>query len=319
MAQFVARRLVRMVVTLALATFIFFAAVTVLPGDPVRALFGFRPPPPELHALITEQFHLDEPLLVQYGLYMRDLLRGDLGHSFPDNPFGRAQLGRPVAATLASTLPVSLRILGWTLLVQVVAGVALGVVGALRRGRATGLAVYATAILLVSVPVIVSGYVLQAFVGFELRWLPYDWVNRGGWTNYLLPVIALAAGFSAYTLLLARAELVATLHKPFVRAATARGIGPGRIVSVHALRASLVPVIAFVTANLGSMIAGLVVVEGIFEVPGAGGALFRALRQQDRALIVVLIMLTLTLVIVVNALADIAYSVIDPRIRLDDD
>lgn len=319
MARFTLRRLLRMVVTLTLATFVFFSAVTVLPGDPVRALFGFRPPPPELYEQIRQQFHLDEPLLVQYGLYMRDLVQGDLGHSFPDNPFGRAQLGRPVSATLRASLPVSLRILGLALVLQAAVGVGLGAFAALRRRRFTGAAVYATAVMLVATPVLVAAYALQGFLGYELSWLPYQWVNRGGWTNYLLPVVALSAGFTAYTLLLARAEIKATLHRPFVRAAVAHGVAPHRVVGIHALRASLVPVVAFVTANLGSLVAGLVVVEGVFNVPGAGGALFRALRQQDRALVVVLIMLTLSMVIIVNALADIAYSVIDPRVRLDDE
>lgn len=319
MARFTLRRLLRMAVTVALATFVFFSAVTVLPGDPVRALFGFRPPPPELYDLIRAQFHLDEPFLTQYALFMGDLLRGDLGNSFPDNPFGRAQLGPPVAGILGATLPVSLRILGLTLVVQAVVGVSLGVAAARQRTRATGIAVYVIAVTLVATPVIVAAFSLQTFLGFELRWLPYQWVNGGDWTNYVLPVVSLSAGFSAYTLLLARAELTATLHRPFIQAATGRGLGRGRIVGVHALRASLVPVVAFVTANLGSLIAGLVVVEGIFGIPGAGGALFRALRQQDRALIVVMIILILSAVIVVNALADIAYSIIDPRIRVDDE
>lgn len=319
MARFTLRRLLRMVVTLTLATFVFFSAVTVLPGDPVRALFGFRPPPPELYELIRAQFHLDEPFLTQYGLFMADLLRGDLGNSFPDNPFGRAQLGPPVAAILARTLPVSLRILALALLVQAVVGVSLGVVAARLRSRLGGAGVYVVAVSLVATPVIVAAFSLQAFIGFEMRWLPYQWVNGGGWTNYVLPVVALSAGFSAYTLLLARAELGATLRRPFVHAARGRGLGHGRVVGIHALRASLVPVVAFVTANLGSLITGLVVVEGVFQVPGAGGALFSALREQDRALIVVVIILILSAVIVINALADIAYSVIDPRIRVDEE
>jgi ABC-type dipeptide/oligopeptide/nickel transport system permease component len=318
MGRFAARRLGRMAVTLTLATFVFFSAVTVLPGDPIRALFGFRPPPPELYEQIRQQFHLDEPLPTQYVLYMGDLVRGDLGHSFPDNPFGRSRLGRPVSATLRATLPVSLRILGLTILIQAVAGLGLGVLATLRRGRVAGVAVYATAVVLVATPVLVAGIVLQSVMAYELSWLPYQWVNRGGWTNYVLPIAALSAGSAAYTILLTRAELTATLRRPFVAAAVARGIAAPRVVGIHALRASLVPVVAFVTANLGSLIAGLVVVEGVFNVPGAGGALFRALRQQDRALIMVVIMLTLMAVIVVNALADLVYSIIDPRIRRTD-
>ena len=318
MVQFVVRRVTRMLITLALATFVFFSAVTVLPGDPVRGLFGFTPPPPDIYEIIRVQFHLDEPFLTQYGLFMSGLLRGDFGYSFPENPFGRTQLGPPVSAVLAGTLPVSLRILGATLVVQVVVGVGVGVLAALRRRRISGVATYAAGVLLVSAPVIVVSFALQAFVGLRVSWLPYEWVNGGGWTNYVQPVAALSVGFAGYLLLLTRAEVIATLRRPFIGAAVGRGIGYRRIVGVHALRASLVPVIAYVTANLGSLIAALVLVEGIFNVPGAGAAVFRALARQDRPLIVVMIMLILTAVIVVNALADIVYSVIDPRIRVQD-
>jgi oligopeptide transport system permease protein len=213
-------------------------------------------------------------------------------------------------------VPVSLRILGGALLVQLAVGMGMGIFAALRRRHVAGVAAYATGILLVSTPVIVVAFAVQAFVGLPVRWLPYQWVNGGGWTNYVQPVAALSAGFAGYLLLLTRAELLATLRRPFIGAAVGRGIGHGRIVSIHALRASLVPLVAYVTANLGALIAALVVVEGIFNVPGAGGAMFRALQRHDRPLIVMLIMLILAAVIVVNALADIAFGAIDPRIRL---
>lgn len=305
-----------MVVTLTIATFVFFAAVTILPGDPVRALFGFEAPPPELHQQIRDDFHLDEPFLSQYVLFVSDLARGDLGHSYPDDPYGTATLGPPVSTILKETLPISVRILGAAVGLQVAVGLALGIYAALRRRATSDLATYATAIILVSVPVIVSALALQAFVGFKVDWLPSTWRPDAGWSNYVLPVVSLAAGSAAYVLLIARAELFATIRKPYMRAATARGVPEGRLIAVHALRPSLVPVVTFVTANLGNLIAGLVVVEGIFGVPGTGGRLFSALQTQDRALIVVIIILVLVSVVVVNTIADIAYSAIDPRIRL---
>lgn len=318
MARFATRRLSQMVVTLTIATFVFFTAVTVLPGDPVRALFGFKAPPPELYEQIRDDFHLDEPFLEQYVLFISDLARGDLGHSYPDDPYGTATLGPPVSDILKSSLPVSVRILATSIALQVVVGLALAIYAALRRRTITDVTVYATAILLVSVPVIIGALALQAFVGFEVDWLPSTWRPDAGWTNYVLPVASLSAGFAAYVLLIARTELLATLRRPYIRAATARGVPEPRLIGVHALRASLVPVVTFVTANLGNLIAGLVVVEGIFGVPGTGGRLFLALRTQDRALIVVVIILVLVTVIVVNTVADIAYSAIDPRIRLDE-
>lgn len=319
MGRFASRRLLQMLFTLLIATFVFFSAVTVLPGDPVRALFGFRPPPPELYEAIRAEFHLDEPFLVQYGLFLSDLARGDLGHSYPISPFGQARQGPPVSRILEGTLPVSLRILAATIVAQLAVGLAIGVAAAVRRRTVSDGAIYAVAILLASIPVIVTGYALQAFVGFEVSWLATTWVRGAGWTNYVQPVAALAGASAAYVLLLSRTELRAVLRQPYVRAAVARGVGPQRVVGVHALRASLIPVVTFVTANLGNLITGLVVVEGIFNVPGFGGVLFTALQRQDRALLVVMITLILVAVVVTNTLADIAYSVIDPRIRLEDE
>lgn len=214
-------------------------------------------------------------------------------------------------------MPVSVRILTATIALQAVVGLALAIYAALRRRTISDLAVYATAILLVSVPVIVSALALQAFVGFRVGGLPSTWRPDAGWTNYVLPVASLAAGFAAYVLLIARTELLPAIREPHMRAAVARGVPERRLIGVHASRASLVPVVTFVTPNLGNLIAGLVVVEGVFGVPGSGGRLFLALQTQDRALIVVIIILVLVTVIVVNTIADIAYSAIDPRIRLD--
>lgn len=317
--RFATHRLVRMVATLLVATFVFFAAVTVLPGDPVRGLFGPRPPPPGLHQEISEEFHLDRPFLVQYGLFVTDLLRGDLGHSYPHDPSGAARRGPPIAGILVATLPVSLRLLGATVALQFVAGVAIGTGTAVRRRTRTDVSVYAVAVLLVSVPVIVAAFVLQAFVGFPVPWLPHRWIADAGWTNYVLPTASLAAASAGYVLLLTRAELLANLRRPFVQAAVARGLHPRRVVGVHALRASLVPVVAFATANLGNLVAGLVVVESVFGIPGTGAALFNALQRQERALIVVIMTMTLVAVIVVNTLADVVADLIDPRIGLEGD
>lgn len=295
--------------TLLVASFVFFAAFSLVPGDPVRALFGFQPPPLEVYEAIREQFHLDEPLLVQYYYFMADLITGN---------FGRALRGATVVGILAETIPISAGILAASLVVQVVVGGALAIWAAQRKRAGTDLVTYAMALLLVSVPVIVSAYALQAFVGLEVRSLPHTWIVGAGWTNYILPVAALSASFAAYLLLLGRAELLATLRAPFMRTTRAFGIRTRRAVAVHAMRASLPPLIAFLTANLGNLIAGLVVVESIFNVPGVGLVIYEAIQLPDRSLLVVVMMLILALVIVATSLGDILSSMIDPRVRLEE-
>ena len=163
------------------------------------------------------------------------------------------------------------------------------------------------ALLLVSTPVLVAAYVLRTVVGSELRWLPVSGAG-GGPEAYVLPILALAALSTGYVALLTRAELGETLRAPFVRAAHARGLRARRVVGVHALRPAMLPVVAFVAANVGQLFVGLFIVEGIFRMPGLGGALFEAIKDRDRALLIGLTTVAMVKVIVANAVADVLAS-----------
>lgn len=322
MLVFARRRALQALITLLGATFLLFSAVTVLPGDPIRALFGPVRPDPEVLETVRDYYRFDEPFLVQYGAFIANLVTGDLGRSYPDNLAGQPQVGPPISQVLRSSLPVSAVLLGTVILIEIGVGIAVGVtavVGRRRRRRAVDLVLYAFAVVLVSVPVIVSAFVLQGLVAVPLtEWLPVRGTARG-WISYLLPVLALAASATAYVALITRAELLETLRAPFVRALRARNLSEKRIVGLHALKASLLPVVTFVAAHVGELVAGLIVVEGVFELPGIGGQLFEAIQRQDRALLVVLVTLVVVVVIVANALADVLYAVVDPRITLDGD
>ncbi|WP_448639502.1 ABC transporter permease [Geodermatophilus sp. URMC 63] len=313
MLAFAVRRLVQMVLSLWAAVTLVFLAMTQLPGDPVRALFGFQPPPPELYARIREEYRLDEPLPVQYGLYLRDLLTGDWGRGLPPNPGASTVAGPAVADVVAVTAPVSAVLLAGAVVVQLVVGVLAGALAAGGRWRGAGVHVAAT--LLVGTPVVVAAYVLHLVFVQELRWVPFSGAS-GGPAGYVLPVIALAALSTGYVALITRAEVQDTLHAPFVRAAYGRGLGPWRVVGVHALRPALTPVVTFVAANVGQLFVGLVVVEGVFGMPGIGNAILRSIQGHDRAMLVGLTTVVIAAVIVVNALADVAAAAIDPRVRL---
>ena len=314
MGGFVARRLLQALATVALAVFVLFLALEMVPGDPVRALFGFQAPPPDVYEAIRRQFHLDEPLLQQYLLFMGDLLQGDLGRAFPRDPFGRAADGLPIAPMLAAALPVSLRVLGAAFVLMVIGGVAAGVAGALTTRRWLVTAIHGGAVLLVSVPVLVLGFSLQSFLA--------DWSGpfppAGGtqtWRGYVLPVLAIALPSAAYLSLVARSELLSVLREPFVTAARGRALPPRRIVGVHALRVAMVEVVVFAGAHLSQLIAGLVVVEGVFDLPGVGGLMLSAIIGQDRSLLLVLVVLTIGAVTILSALVDLLHGVLDPRVE----
>ena len=315
--RYVLGRAVQGMVTLLVALTLIWFAVTVLPGDPVRALFGFRQPTPEAYARVQEQLRLDEPVVMQYLLYLRDILVLDLGDTFPRDPYGRPDPGSPVIDVLRGALPTSGIILGCALLLQAVAGVVGGALAAAKAGTRLGRFVDLFALLLVSTPVLVAAYVSRVVFGVELGWLPVSGIGQG-WTSYVLPSLSLAALSTGYITLLLKGELALALRAPYTLAARARGIPSWRITAVHAMRPSLIPVATFLAANLGQLVTGLLIVEGVFRVPGVGGLLFSALGSQDRSLVVGIVTFVAVLVIAANAVADIVVALLDPRIRLAD-
>ena len=310
---FAVRRSVQMLLSLWAAATLVFVAVTQLPGDPVRALFGFRPPPPQLYAQIRSAYHLDEPVLVQYALHLRDLLTGDWGRGLPVDPWGNAEAGPAVLDVVAAAAPVSLALLAGAVALQVVVGVVAGALAAGSRRRGAG--VYVLAMVLVATPLVVAAYLLRAVFVTGLGWAPFSGM-LGQPEAYVLPVVALAALSTGYVALITRAELGDTLRAPFVQAARGRGLPRWRVVGVHALRPALTSVVTFVAANLGQLVVGLVVVEGVFGMPGVGNAIIGAIEGRDRAMLVGLTMVVVAAVIVANAVADVVAAAVDPRVRL---
>jgi oligopeptide transport system permease protein len=303
-----------MVVTLLVVLTLLWVAVSVLPGDPVRALFGFRQPSPEAYARVQEQLRLDRPLLEQYLLHLRDVALLDLGRTFPRDPFGRPEPGVEVWTLVRAAGPTSAVLLAGALVVQAVVGITAGALSAARAGTAVGRSVDALALLAVATPVLVAAYVSRTVFGVQLRVLPVSGVAVG-WTGYVLPVLSLAALSTGYLALLLKGELLVALRAPYTAAARARGLGPFRVTAVHAMRPSLIPVATFLAANVGQLVTGLIVVEGVFRVPGVGGLLFTAIADRDRSLVVGIVTFVAVLVIVANAVADVVVAALDPRLR----
>lgn len=313
MLRFAASRALQALLSLWLAASLLWFVVSVLPGDPVRALFGFRAVDPDVYQRVVDLYGFDDPLWQQYVRYLGDLVRGDFGTSLPRGVRG-GLLGGTVEVNdvITATLGVSARLVLAALVVQVVVGVTAGAVAA-RRPRA-GRAVQAAAVLLVAAPVVVVAFVLRSVVGFQLGWLPTNGVFEGA-RSYVLPVAALAALSTGYVTLLARAEVGTTLRATFVRAARARGHSEQRVLFHHALRPALGPVLAFVAINLGPTLLGLIAVEAVFDLPGLGGAMVSAIRERDRGLLVGLVAFVMAVVIVANAVADVVVAWLDPRLR----
>jgi oligopeptide transport system permease protein len=209
---------------------------------------------------------------------------------------------------------VSLRLVGLALVVQIIFGIGLGLVAALARSRVVRWLVGALTIVLIAIPMMVIAFALQAYVAFDLRLLPISGTGQG-WTSYILPALALAAGATAYTIRLTTSEIKAARSSRFVATARAKGLSSRRIISVHVLRPSLLPIITLIAASAAQIIGGLIIVEVIFELPGIGSAVVDAIRAKDHNVIVAILALAVMFAIAATAIVDLLHVVIDPRLE----
>jgi oligopeptide transport system permease protein len=286
-------------------TFLIFALVFAIPGDPIRALSGDRPVSRTTVEALRAEYHLDDPLVVQYGTYLAGLARGRFGRDFN---------GRPVADIMAQRFPVTLRLTLVAFAFELVAGLAAGVLAALRRRSFVDTLVLVTTTLIISIPVFVLGFTLQLLFGVRLGWFPVAGISAG-WGSYLLPGVVLGATSLAYVARLTRTSLVENLRADYVRTAVAKGLSRRRVVGRHALRNSLIPVVTYLGIDLGALMGGAIVTEGIFNLPGIGQQLFASIRRQEGEVVVGIVTALVLIFISANLAVDLLYGVLDPRIR----
>ena len=305
MGRYVFRRLLQVVPVFFGATFLIFALVYAVPGDPIDALVGDRPLEPAVRAELRKRYHLDDPLLVRYGKYVSGLAQGDFGTNFR---------GRPVSEIMKQRFPVTVRLALLAFAFEALLGLAAGVVAALRRQSFLDSLVLVSTTVIVAVPVFVLGYGAQKLLAVELGWFPVVGI-REGWRSYFLPAIVLGSLSLCYVARLARASLIEAMRADYVRTARAKGMPERRVVGVHALRNSLIPVVTFLGVDLGSLLSGAIVTEGIFNLPGIGQATFSAIQTQEYATVVGIVTALVLIFILANLLVDVLYAVLDPRIR----
>lgn len=307
MGRYLIRRTLQIIPVFVGTTFIIFALVFAIPGDPIRALAGERPLAESTYQELRDRYNLDDPLLVQYGKYMGGLVQGDFGSDFR---------GREVTDIMAERFPVTVRLTLFAFAFELVLGLLAGVLAGLRRGSFVDNLVLVTTVAVVSIPVFVLGFTAQILFGVKLGWLPIAGLYQG-WTSYLLPGMVLGALSLAYVARLTRTSLVENLRADYVRTATAKGMPRSRVVGRHALRNSLIPVITFLGVDLGALMGGAIVTEGIFNIPGVGQQVFLSIQQQESTVVVGIVTALVLVFILANLLVDVLYAVLDPRIRYD--
>ncbi|GAA1322035.1 ABC transporter permease [Pseudonocardia xinjiangensis] len=313
MRSYLLHRLWQSAVTLVLATIVVFLGVRALPGDPALAFAGEERDPASL-AAIRERLGLNDSLVVQYGKFVLGALRGDLGTS--------TRTGIPVSTMIGTGLPVTIELSLLALLVAIVLGVTTGVVAAVRRGRPAEWFANALALLGLSVPNFWLGLIaiLYLAVGLGLfpasGFVPFGEDPVANLHHLVLPALVLGTGIAAIVMRQTRSAMLESLGADYIRTARAKGASPRAVIGRHALRNSLVVVVTVVGLQLGILISGAVVTERIFGLPGFGKMTIDAVFQRDYPVIQGVVLVTAAAYILINFLVDVAYSLIDPRIRV---
>ena len=306
MLRYIGRRLLQVIPVFLGATLLIYFMVYAMPGDPVAALGGERGLPEAVQEQIRERYNLDKPFIVQYLLYLKGILTFDFGITFS---------GREVIDVIREAFPVTIKLAFMAIVFEAVLGVAAGLVAGLRRGGIFDATVLVVSLLVIAVPTFVIGFVLQYFVGVELGWLPTTASSDSTFRDLLMPAIVLGAVSFAYVLRLTRTSVAENLTADYVRTASAKGLSRNRVISVHVLRNSLIPVVTFLGADLGALMGGAIVTEGIFNIKGVGGTLYRAILQGESATVVSLTTVLVLVYIFANLFVDLLSAALDPRIR----
>jgi oligopeptide transport system permease protein len=306
--RYTIRRLLQMIPVIIGTTLLIFLAVWALPGNPFAGRCGDRPCPEQYVQAMTEKFNLDDPWYVQYGLYMQNLVTGDFGETFN---------GRQVIDELARTYPTTMKLAALAILFEVVIGIAAGIMAGLRRGGFLDNLVLLSTLVVISIPIFVIGYLAQLIFGVQLGWFPPTVSSEATVYELLLPAMVLAAGSLAYVARVMRTNLVENIRSDYVRTAVAKGMPRRRVVGIHTVRNSLIPVITLIGADFGALLGGAIVTEGIFNIKGVGGLIFQNIRLREGAMVTGAVTVLVLIFLLVNLLVDLLYAALDPRIRYD--
>ena len=305
MAVFIVKRLLISIPTILVIITIAFFLIRFAPGGPFdqeRAL------PPAIEQNVKAAYDLDKPLIVQYFRYLGGVLQGDLGPSFKYRDFTVAEL-------LATGFPASFKVGGFAILLAITVGITLGAIAALRQNGWVDYAVMTVAMTGITVPVFVMAPLLTLIFGVFLGWLPVAGWGGGGLRNLLLPVVAFALPQIAFIARLTRGSMIEVLNTNFIRTARAKGLREQLVITRHALKAALLPVVSYLGPAATNLITGSVVIETIFAIPGIGRYFVQGALNRDYTLVMGTVIVFAVIIILLNLIVDIIYGFLDPKIR----
>ena len=306
MLTYVGRRLLAVVPVLFGVTLAVFGMLFLVPGDPVKIMLAEFVTTPDQVARMRAQLHLDEPVLQQYGRFVGNALRGDLGMSIRSR--------RPVATEIGENLGSTGRLALASMVVAIALGVPLGLIAALGRNSWLDVAAMGVALLGVAMPSFWLGFLLIFVFSLHLGWLPAT--GGGDLPHLVMPAVALGTIAAAIIARLTRSSMLEVLGQDYVRTARAKGLGGFAVVVRHALRNALIPVVTVFGLQFGNLLAGAVIVETVFSRPGLGRLIVGAILSKDFPLVQGTVLFVATAYVLINVVVDMAYAYVDPRIRI---
>ena len=308
MLRYIGRRLLQTIPVFFGATFLIFAMVYLMPGDPVAALGGDRGLSEAAYAEIAAKYNLDKPFWMQYLLYLKGVFTLDFGTTFS---------GQPVTAVLARAFPITVKLALYAMAIEAILGILAGVVAGVRRGGIFDSTILVFSLLLISVPTFVLGFVLQFVLGVKLGVFPTTVGAHVSLQSLTMPAIVLGGVSLAYVIRLTRQSVSENVSADYVRTARAKGLKGGTVMTRHILRNSLIPVATFLGGDLGALMGGAIITEGIFNISGVGGTLWQAIVKGEPATVVSVTTVLVLVYIFANLVVDLLYAVLDPRIRYE--
>ncbi len=312
MVSYILRRILATLPVMAIVALFVFSLLHLAPGDPAVVIAGDQASPADVER-IRQSLGLDRPFLIQFGSWLWGILHLDLGTSIFTS--------LPVTALIAQRIEPTLSLMVVTLVLTILVAVPLGVVAAWKAGSWVDRSIMAFAVFGFSLPVFVVGYILAYVFALELEWLPvqgYTPLAEGVWPwlkNLILPAIALGCVYIALIARITRAAMLEVLQQDYVRTARAKGLGQRSILFVHALKNAAVPIVTVIGIGIALLIGGAVVTESVFAIPGLGRLTIDAILRRDYPVIQGIVLLFSFVYVLVNLVIDLAYTLIDPRIR----
>ena len=306
MGKYLLRRILQMIPVVLGTTLLVYALVFALPGDPVKAMFGDKPVNEAVAAQIRAEYHLDQPFIVQYFIYLKNALTLNFGDTFA---------GQPVLDEITRAFPVTIRLGLMAFVFEAIFGVVFGIISGLKKGKWYDTVILIVSLLLISVTTFVTGFVMKYVFGIQWAILPVTAGADPGFLDLLMPAMVLGSVSMAYIIRLTRSEISSNIAEDYVRTARAKGMSNGQVMLRHVLRNSLIPVVTYLGQDIGALMGGAMITEQIFNIHGIGFLTYQSILKGEANLVVSIVTLLMLIFVVCNLVVDMLYAALDPRIR----